>query len=248
MPRLRIGSNLYGFFHDRMGPRIAIRTVGRQIGSGAVGCGAGAFAAAFATAGARLSPGTPGRARPSYLAGWGFRLVSDMAMVPETRVVNCRPHPATIYTNAVRFPGFRRQPALWGSECIDCTENEENRGDSRKSASPRKCTSGRVQVALNARIAGVDMAAGVDDSLAKAMFKSPGRSEGGYFPALISRGTGHANRSMNESLTPMMQQYRELKARDPDALLLFRMGDFYEMFGDDAERASRASGSGAHLA
>ena len=35
----------------------------------------------------------------------------------------------------------------------------------------------------------------------------------------------------------MMQQYRELKARDPDALLLFRMGDFYEMFGEDAERA-----------
>jgi DNA mismatch repair protein MutS len=38
--------------------------------------------------------------------------------------------------------------------------------------------------------------------------------------------------------TPMMQQYRELKARDPDALLLFRMGDFYEMFGDDAEQAA----------
>ncbi len=47
---------------------------------------------------------------------------------------------------------------------------------------------------------------------------------------------------MNESLTPMMQQYRELKARDPDALLLFRMGDFYEMFGDDAERASALLG------
>ena len=44
---------------------------------------------------------------------------------------------------------------------------------------------------------------------------------------------------MNDSsITPMMQQYRELKARDPDALLLFRMGDFYEMFGDDAERAA----------
>jgi DNA mismatch repair protein MutS len=42
--------------------------------------------------------------------------------------------------------------------------------------------------------------------------------------------------------TPMMQQYRELKARDPDALLLFRMGDFYEMFGDDAERASELLG------
>ena len=44
------------------------------------------------------------------------------------------------------------------------------------------------------------------------------------------------------SLTPMMQQYRELKARDPDALLLFRMGDFYEMFGEDAERASALLG------
>jgi DNA mismatch repair protein MutS len=43
-------------------------------------------------------------------------------------------------------------------------------------------------------------------------------------------------------LTPMMQQYRELKARDPEALLLFRMGDFYEMFGDDAERASELLG------
>ena len=44
------------------------------------------------------------------------------------------------------------------------------------------------------------------------------------------------------SLTPMMQQYRELKARDPEALLLFRMGDFYEMFGEDAERASALLG------
>jgi DNA mismatch repair protein MutS len=42
--------------------------------------------------------------------------------------------------------------------------------------------------------------------------------------------------------TPMMQQYRELKARDPEALLLFRMGDFYEMFGDDADRASQLLG------
>src|SRR4029079_13928216 len=42
--------------------------------------------------------------------------------------------------------------------------------------------------------------------------------------------------------TPMMQQYRELKARDPEALLLFRMGDFYEMFGEDAERAGALLG------
>ena len=48
---------------------------------------------------------------------------------------------------------------------------------------------------------------------------------------------------MNDtSPTPMMQQYRELKARDPDALLLFRMGDFYEMFGEDAERAASLLG------
>ena len=44
------------------------------------------------------------------------------------------------------------------------------------------------------------------------------------------------------TITPMMQQYRELKARDPEALLLFRMGDFYELFGDDAERASHLLG------
>ena len=41
----------------------------------------------------------------------------------------------------------------------------------------------------------------------------------------------------DSALTPMMQQYRELKSRDPEALLLFRMGDFYEMFDEDAERA-----------
>jgi DNA mismatch repair protein MutS len=44
------------------------------------------------------------------------------------------------------------------------------------------------------------------------------------------------------AVTPMMQQYRELKARDPEALLLFRMGDFYEMFGEDAEVASALLG------
>lgn len=39
--------------------------------------------------------------------------------------------------------------------------------------------------------------------------------------------------------TPMMQQYLEIKARYPDALLLYRMGDFYELFLDDALEASR---------
>ncbi len=40
-------------------------------------------------------------------------------------------------------------------------------------------------------------------------------------------------------LTPMMQQYQEIKAQCPDAILFFRLGDFYEMFGPDALEASR---------
>ena len=45
-----------------------------------------------------------------------------------------------------------------------------------------------------------------------------------------------------EASTPLMQQYREIKARHQDAILFFRMGDFYEMFYDDAEVASRTLG------
>src|SRR5947208_16003216 len=44
------------------------------------------------------------------------------------------------------------------------------------------------------------------------------------------------------SLTPMMQQYRDAKERHPGMLLLFRMGDFYELFDDDAELAARVLG------
>jgi DNA mismatch repair protein MutS len=40
-------------------------------------------------------------------------------------------------------------------------------------------------------------------------------------------------------ITPMMQQYLEIKAQHPDALLLYRMGDFYELFLDDAVVAAR---------
>jgi DNA mismatch repair protein MutS len=39
--------------------------------------------------------------------------------------------------------------------------------------------------------------------------------------------------------TPMLQQYRAIKARYPDAIVLFRLGDFYEMFEDDARTAAR---------
>jgi len=39
--------------------------------------------------------------------------------------------------------------------------------------------------------------------------------------------------------TPMMVQYQRVKDENPDALVFFRLGDFYEMFGDDAKEASR---------
>ncbi len=42
--------------------------------------------------------------------------------------------------------------------------------------------------------------------------------------------------------TPMMAQYIEIKAANPDCLLFYRMGDFYELFFDDAEIAARALG------
>ncbi len=42
--------------------------------------------------------------------------------------------------------------------------------------------------------------------------------------------------------TPMMEQFIEIKAANPDSLLFYRMGDFYELFFDDAEAASRALG------
>ena len=42
-----------------------------------------------------------------------------------------------------------------------------------------------------------------------------------------------------DSHTPMMQQYLKLKAQHPEILLFYRMGDFYELFYDDAKRASQ---------
>lgn len=56
--------------------------------------------------------------------------------------------------------------------------------------------------------------------------------------------------------TPLMKQYNSIKAKYPDAVLLFRVGDFYETFGEDAIRASkilgitltkRANGSASHI-
>lgn len=44
---------------------------------------------------------------------------------------------------------------------------------------------------------------------------------------------------MATKLTPMLTQYKAIKAQYPDVILMFRLGDFYEMFGDDAVTASR---------
>ncbi|MEP7120757.1 MAG: DNA mismatch repair protein MutS [Byssovorax sp.] len=48
--------------------------------------------------------------------------------------------------------------------------------------------------------------------------------------------------SAKKKLTPVMRQHEEAKASHPDALLFFRLGDFYEMFGDDAVVCSKALG------
>lgn len=51
-----------------------------------------------------------------------------------------------------------------------------------------------------------------------------------------------AKASKNKKETPLMQQYNRIKAKYPDAVLLFRVGDFYETFGEDAVKASRILG------
>ena len=46
----------------------------------------------------------------------------------------------------------------------------------------------------------------------------------------------------NAKETPLNRQYNQVKAKYPGALLLFRVGDFYETFGEDAIRASKILG------
>jgi len=51
--------------------------------------------------------------------------------------------------------------------------------------------------------------------------------------------TKNSSASEQAAHTPMMQQYLALKSQHPDKLLFYRMGDFYELFYDDAEKAAR---------
>src|SRR5471032_3504481 len=54
------------------------------------------------------------------------------------------------------------------------------------------------------------------------------------------KSPGGAPPSGNGRPSPMLEQYIEIKAANPDCLLFYRMGDFYELFFDDAEIAARA--------
>ena len=51
-----------------------------------------------------------------------------------------------------------------------------------------------------------------------------------------------AAKKKSNKVTPLMQQYNQVKAKHPDALLLFRVGDFYETFGEDAIKAAQTLG------
>src|SRR5499427_1112778 len=60
-----------------------------------------------------------------------------------------------------------------------------------------------------------------------------------------AEGAGRATPSATDEVgrtTPVMEQFIEIKAANPDCLLFYRMGDFYELFFEDAEVAARALG------
>ena len=52
--------------------------------------------------------------------------------------------------------------------------------------------------------------------------------------------TKHAKKPGTSQMTPMMAQYWQIKRENPSTLLFFRMGDFYELFFDDAVKAAAA--------
>lgn len=58
----------------------------------------------------------------------------------------------------------------------------------------------------------------------------------------IDSAMGKSATKKTSKETPLMKQYYAIKAKYPDALLLFRVGDFYETFGEDAIRASKVLG------
>src|ERR1700690_3618376 len=75
-------------------------------------------------------------------------------------------------------------------------------------------------------------AAAMDTSIATNPAANPAASPGAK---LVTKFTT----KMTDATTPLMQQYQAAKRQHPSALLLFRLGDFYELFYDDAKVASK---------
>src|SRR5438034_1816578 len=67
---------------------------------------------------------------------------------------------------------------------------------------------------------------------------SNGSSLGTHHSALITRHSSLITMTRPAKLTPMLEQYFEIKRQVPDAILFYRLGDFYEMFYEDAEKAA----------
>ncbi len=74
---------------------------------------------------------------------------------------------------------------------------------------------------------------------------------------ILSNKIGPVAKTKSGRVTPLMQQYNGIKAKYPDAILLFRVGDFYETFGEDAVTVARvlgitltkrANGAASHIA
>ena len=57
--------------------------------------------------------------------------------------------------------------------------------------------------------------------------------------AIAAAAADAAEKGIKMALSPMMQQYLRIHEAYPDCLLLFRLGDFYELFFEDAKTASR---------
>ena len=57
-----------------------------------------------------------------------------------------------------------------------------------------------------------------------------------------SKNSKQLSKSKTKKVTPLMKQYNTIKGKYPDAMLLFRVGDFYETFGEDAVKAARILG------
>jgi DNA mismatch repair protein MutS len=78
----------------------------------------------------------------------------------------------------------------------------------------------------------------VDKSL-RMITRLDRRQAAGYKDSVAGDSFPTLHRKMTEPATPLMRQYHSIKGRYPHALVLFRLGDFYELFYEDAIAASR---------